>query len=188
MNFFQSANLALSAAVIAGIIGGLTGFFNAHSVDGDSIHIMTKNGVALGLLMFILLLRLKMTLDDHKHFGEQVQLQLGIRIFGFVLAVLTVLFLAVAAYQIVNPVNSAELVFVAILVSTAWIAVHLLEITMDSTRRHKEAFIAVMREKWILINVIYCLLLAAFIGWFPAIVSAESAIPLSLMYVVLVFD
>lgn len=188
MNLYQAANLGLSATVIAGVVGGLTGLFGAHAADGDAIHIVAANGVTLGLLLFILLLRLKMTLDDHKHFGEAVQLKLGIRIVGFVLAVLTALFLAVAAYQIAEPVNSAELAIIAILISTAWIAVHLIEISLDKKRRNAEAFIAVMREKWVLINVFYCLFLAAFIGWFPAIVPAQHAAPVYLMYLLLAFD
>jgi hypothetical protein len=186
MNFYQSANLGLLAAVVAGVVAGLVALFNASS--GDAIQIIAEHRVPLGLLLFILMLRIKMAVDDHYHFGEEVQMKSGIRIAGFVLAVLTALSLAVAASQIIKPVNSAELTFVGILIATAWIGIHLLEITMDNKRRNTEVVISLMREKWLVINVIYCLLLAAFIGWFPSILPAGNAASLYLLYGTLAFD
>ena len=188
MNRYQSANSTLSFAVLAASVAGMSKWISDNPSAEDPLRLFYGHLSTLALWIFIIALKIKIWIDDHHHFGEAVQEKLPIRIFGFVLAVFSMIFFGLAGYQISAPRDSAELLFVAILISTAWIAVHLVEITVDKVRRMTEVKTSLMREKWVFINVVYCLLLAGFIGWFMPIVPPENLLCILLMFVVLVFD
>jgi hypothetical protein len=127
-------------------------------------------------------------LDDHKHFAEPQQDKSASRYVGFLLAVVSWVFWGLAAYLVSSTVRSSELMAVSILVSTLWIAVHLIEILIDKERRNAEAFTSVMREKWVIVNVLYILLLIAHVGVFCPVVQPGAKAPLVLLLALLFFD
>jgi len=45
-----------------------------------------------------------------------------------------------------------------------------------------------MRENWVTINVLYCLLLGAFIGWFATAIGAQGVLVTCILFAVLAFD
>jgi hypothetical protein len=188
MNLYQGANSTLSFAVVGACVAGLNNWLSDTSNVGDPIVLFRDHVPLLGLWGFIIALKIKFWLDDHHHFGEAVQEKLPIRIVGFILAVFSMIFLGLAGYQIRNPIYSAELIVVSILISTAWVIVHLFEITLDKERRVTEVYVSLMREKWALINIIYCLILAAFIGWFKPAMDPGNGIAVVALFVVLLFD
>ena len=168
MNLFQGTNLSATAfvlgAVATGVVSGLSKW------DGSVFEYLTHDHAVWLLALLIVLFRIKTTFDDHHHFAEPHQQIPKFRYPGFILAILSWLFLGLAGYFVYQPTKSAELFAIALLISLAWLVVHLLEITSDAQRRVKEVLISVTREKWALFNVIYIICLIAFLGWFkPAI-------------------
>lgn len=188
MNRYQGANSALSFIVLAASAAGLSKWITNNSPAGAPVHLFFDHLPLVGLWAFIVSLKIKMWIDDHRHFGEAVQEKLPIRIFGFLLGAFSMIFFALAGYQISDPTSSAELLVIGILISIAWLAVHLIEITMDKKRRISEVATSLMREKWIFINVVYCLLLGGFIGWFTLLLPSGSGIFIVVLFAVLAFD
>lgn len=163
MNWFQGFNTASVVGVIGAI--ALSLFRSLESANIDTFEFLLQNKSMLLIGGFILIFKIKVALDDHQHFGESHQtMGNGYRLVGFVLACISWIFLIVAAYFFSNPIKSAENLIISLVISTSWIVVHLFEIFMDR-RSRKELIIVLMREKWILINMGYILILGIFIGW-----------------------
>jgi drug/metabolite transporter (DMT)-like permease len=147
-----------------------------------------QNVVVVYLGLFLVVFRIKTLLDDHRHFAEPYQDKTVFRYVGFVLAIISWLFWGLAAYLLPSTVRASELMATSLLISTLWVAVHVIEILVDPERRNKEVLTSVMREKWVLVNVGYMLCLVAHVGWFrPLIVSGASS-PLLALLGLLVFD
>jgi hypothetical protein len=47
---------------------------------------------------------------------------------------------------------------------------------------------SLLREKWVFVNALYCLLLAAFMGWFQPAIAPQSAIVATILLGVLMLD
>jgi drug/metabolite transporter (DMT)-like permease len=109
------------------------------------------------------------------------------RYIGFVLAILSWVFWALAGYLVPFTVRASELLAIGILISTSWVVVHLIEILVDRERRKNEAATSLMRQKWVLFNIGYMLCLVGYVGWYrPVIKEGASAMLLVLLAVLLV--
>jgi hypothetical protein len=176
MNLFQGANAAATFLVISALVAGLAK--QAPDVQGSySTYLWTQKAIVL-LGLFIVLFRIKTALDDHRHFAEAAQDKNVFRYIGFILAVLSWIFWALAAYLLTNTLRSSELMTTSLLISTSWIIVHLIEILVDRERRKNELTTSLMREKWVLINIGYILCLGAHIGWFRPLIEPGALKPL----------
>ena len=186
MNIFQAANGAATFLILSAIVAGLSR--HLETVTGSLIeHLLNHLEVAyLGL--FLVVFRIKTLLDDHKHFAESYQDKSVFRYIGFILAIISWLFWGIAGYLLPSTVRASELMAVSLLVSTLWVAVHVIEILIDKVRRNNESLTSVMREKWVVINVLYMLLLVAHVGWFRPVVSVGAKTPLVLLLILLLFD
>ena len=136
MNIFQAANGAATFLILSAIVAGLAKRLDA--VQDDPLTYIISNLAIVYLGLFIIVFRIKTLLDDHRHFGESHQDKSGFRYVGFILAIISWLFGGLAAYLLPTTVRSSELMATSLLVSTLWIAVHVIEILVDSTRRNKE--------------------------------------------------
>ena len=186
MNLFQAANGAATFLILSAIVAGLAKHFD--SVPGSPTDDLLAHPEVLYLAIFMIVFRIKTLLDDHKHFAEPQQDKSAARYVGFLLAVVSWVFWGLAAYLLPSTVRSSELMAVSILVSTLWIAVHLIEILIDKERRNAEALTSVMREKWVIVNVLYILLLIAHVGVFRPVVQPGARAPLVLLLALLFFD
>jgi hypothetical protein len=186
MNIFQAANGAATFLILSAIVAGLAKHFD--SVSGSPVDYLLHHLEIVYLGVFIVVFRIKTLLDDHKHFAETYQDKSAFRYIGFVLAIVSWLFWGLAGYLLPSTVRASELMAVSILVSTLWVAVHVIEILVDRERRNKEALTSVMREKWVVVNVIYMLLLVAHVGWFRPIIPSGAKTPLVVLLLLLLFD
>lgn len=186
MNIFQAANGAATFLIMSAIVAGMAKHLD--TVEGGMLEHFRQNLVIVYLGLFIVVFRIKTQLDDHRHFGESYQDKSRLRYVGFILAILSWLFWGMAAYLLSSTIRSAELMATSILISTMWIAVHVIEILIDSQRRSKEILTSVMREKWVLVNVGYMLCLVAHLGWFRPLVGRGASTPLLILLGLLIFD
>jgi hypothetical protein len=186
VNLFQAANGSATFLILSAVVAGLAKHFGDTQEDPLDYFRGRLDVICLGL--FIIVFRIKATFDDHKHFGEVHQDQTVFRYIGFVLAILSWVFWALAGYLLPSPARSSELMATSILISTSWIAVHLLEILVDKNRRGKEVLTSLVREKWVLINVGYMLCLVAFVGWFRPVVTPGKLTPLLVLLGLFLFD
>lgn len=184
MNMFQRVNLTASFLVIAALVGAFAQAL--HESKGKFDPMANINVILLGV--FIFLFKVKTMLDDHQHFGEPHMNKDGFRHAGFLLALLSWFFWGLAAWSVVQPTTSAQLMIFSVGISTMWVGVHVIEILMDTARRSTEAAIAVMREKWVILNVIYMLILAAFLGMLAPKFEALQPGWLIALLVVFAFD
>lgn len=95
--------------------------------------------------------------------------------------------MTLAGNSIKDPVRTSELLAISLMLSTAWIGIHLREISAKKAL-DKQTIIATIRQKWIVLNVIYVICLVSYIGWFTPIVKAGENILLWVMLGFLVFD
>ena len=186
MNLFQAANGAATFLILSAIVAGLAKYFDASTSTPLQDLLSRPEIILLGL--FIVIFRVKTLLDDHKHFAESYQDKSNFRYVGFLLAVVSWLLWGIAGYLLPNTTRSSELMVASIGVSTLWVAAHVIEILTDKTRRINEVLTSVMREKWVVINILYMLLLGAHVGWFSPIVEEKAKSPLVLLLVLLLFD
>ena len=107
MNRYQSANSTLSFAVLAACVVGVNKWVSDNP-RVDPVKLFLGHPQIVCLFAFIILLKVKIWNDDHHHFGEAVTETISIRIFGFVLAILSMAFFALAGYQISNPQSLSE--------------------------------------------------------------------------------
>jgi len=140
------------------------------------------------LLTFLVVFRIKTWFDDHRHFGEPDQDASWLRYAGFILAIFSWIFWGLAAYLIWSTVVSSEMMLTSVVVSTAWIAVHVLEILFDRRRHNKEIFTLLTREKWVLINMGYAFCLLLHVGILEPAIESGAAMPLVAMLALLLFD
>ncbi|HET7205138.1 MAG TPA: hypothetical protein VFI95_01035 [Terriglobales bacterium] len=118
MNFFQAFNLSVFVGTLGTLAGGLS---RIPAGVGDW---RLANWL---FIAFFLLFRLKMVLDDHQYFAKAKTKNVNFKI-GFVTAVASWLFWALAGYSIGQLQQAYFLVGIAISISTLWIlAVALLE-------------------------------------------------------------
>ena len=59
---------------------------------------------------------------------------------------------------------------------------------MDRERRETESLVSVMRERWVVINVLYMLLLVSHDGWLRPVVASGAKWTLVVLLLVLAFD
>ena len=185
MNLFQAANAAATFLILSALVPGLARHFEG--IQGSPLNYLLNNPKIIYLGLFVVIFRIKTLLDDHKYF-EQFKVMTVFRYIGFILAVLSWLLWGTAAYMLPFTLRASELMATSILISTLWIAVHVIEILVDKSRREKEIHISLMREKWIAINVLYMLCLVAHVGWFRPLIAPGSSGPLLLLLAVLAFD
>ncbi len=186
MNIFQAINGAATFLILSAVVAGMAKHID--TVQGDLLAHFIQNSAIVYLGLFLVVFRVKTLLDDHRHFGEIYQDKSAFRYVGFVLAILSWLFWGLAAYLLASTVRASELMATSILISTLWVAVHVIEILVDPERRNKEVFTSVMREKWVLLNMGYMLCLVAHVGWFQPLVIKGATAPLLVLLVVLLFD
>lgn len=187
MNLFQRVNIAASLAVVAA-----AGVAYATAIAGSTqnqslVTFLTGQAHPILLTVFVLLFKIKTMLDDHQHFGEPRQQRGGYRHVGFLFAIFSWFFWILAAYFLFAPLRAAELMIFSIAISTAWIAVHIIEL-INEKKRGAELAVALMREKWVLFNVGYILCLGVFLGWIEPVVNASSYWPLVALLVLLATD
>lgn len=186
MNLFQAANGAATFLILSALVAGMAKHLD--TVQGDLLEHFKQNIAIIYLGLFIVVFRIKTLLDDHRHFGESHQDQSAFRYVGFVLAILSWIFWGLAAYLLASPIRAGELMATSILISTLWVAVHVIEILVNPERRNKEIFTSVMREKWVLVNIGYMLCLVAYVGWFRPLIIQGASSPLIVLLVLLFFD
>lgn len=185
MNLFQSANVGATFMILGALVAGLAKFFD--NLPTPPIDYLLANKQVLYLGLFIVLFRVKTFIDDHKHFQEPLQGKNAFRYIGFMLAIISWVFWGMAAYLLVNTQRSSEIMATSILISTLWISVHVIEILVDKERRNKEILTSLIREKWVLINIFYMLLLVAHTGWFLPVIQ-PGPMPLLLLLGLLLLD
>lgn len=186
MNLFQAANGAATFLILSAIVAGLAKYFEASPSSPLQSLLGQPDIILLGL--FIVIFRVKTLLDEHKHFAESYQDKSNFRYVGFLLAVLSWILWGIAGYLLPNTARSSELMVASIAVSTLWVAAHVIEILTDKTRRNSEVLTSVMREKWVVVNILYILFLGSHIGWLSPVVKEKAIAPLILLLVLLLFD
>jgi thiamine transporter ThiT len=186
MNLFQAANGAATFLILSALVAGLARHLDG--VQGSLLEYLIAHVAIAYLGIFIVIFRIKTLLDDHRHFAEPYQDKSVFRYVGFVLAILSWLFWGLAAYLVPSTVRSSELMATSILISTLWVAVHVIEILVDPERRNKEVVTSIMREKWVLVNVGYMLCLVAHVGWFRPLIAPADSTPLLVLLGLLIFD
>jgi hypothetical protein len=186
MNLFQGINSAAMFLILGAVVTGLAKRL-LDVQDSPTWYLLEHREIAY-LAIFIIVFRIKTSLDDHKHFGEMHRDQNVFRYIGFVLAILSWIFWALAGYIVASStIRASELLAIGILISTSWVAVHLIEILVDRDRRKNEAGTSLMRQKWVLFNIGYMLCLVGYVGWYrPVIKEGTSAMLLFLLAVLLV--
>ena len=186
MNLFQGANSAATFLILSALVAGLAKTLGA--AQQDPFQYLFGHPEFLYLGLFILIFRVKTFLDDHRHFAEPVQDKTAFRYAGFILAIISWFFWGLAAYLLSTPEWASELMAASLLVSTMWIAVHVVEIFVDPERRNTEAFTAVIREKWVFLNCGYILCLIAYVGAFHPVIDAGDPKPLVALLALLLLD
>lgn len=96
MNLFQVANGGATFLILSALVSGLAQAIA--KLEGDPLAYLLTNHSILCLGAFIVVFRIKTLLDDHKHFGEPHQGTNTFRYIGFILAVISWIFWAIAAY------------------------------------------------------------------------------------------
>lgn len=187
MNRWQGANSALTFAVIGACVTGLSRYIQGQTAT-DPISLLVANWSLFSLWLFIVLLKIKFWLDDHSHFGEPAQDKKNLRIVGFVLAALSMVAFSIAGLLIATPDSAAQWLIVAILISTAWIAVHLMELTLLKKKSSEEVVTSLLRQKWVLFNVLYCLGLLVYIGLFDPLGGSLRAVAIPTLFLLLFLD
>lgn len=186
MNFFQAANGGATLFILGAVATGIARHLEVEADSPD--HFLRLHPAIILLGLFIVVFRIKTSLDDHKHFGEEHQDQNLFRYAGFILAILSWLFWGIAAYLLYYTERSSEMMATSILISTMWILVHVIEMLSDPKRRKKEILTSLMRQKWALTNILYALCLVAHSGWFTPWLRVGSARPLWILLVLLMYD
>lgn len=186
MNLFQAANGAATFLIFSALVAGMARHFEAAKAEPFEEIAAHREMLLLGL--FIVVFRIKTLIDDHRHFAEVVQDKLMARYIGFILAAGSWIFWGFAAYLLPYTIRSAKMMGTSLLISTAWIVVHVYEIMIDRERRNKEVITSLMREKWVMINLFYMTCLVAFVGWFEPVVQPGNDLPLYLLLGMLVLD
>jgi small-conductance mechanosensitive channel len=186
MNLFQAANGAATFLILGALVAGLAKRFD--TVIGSPVDYLLAHLEIAYLGLFIVVFRIKTLLDDQRHFAEPRQDKSAFRYIGFVLAIISWIFWALAAYLLTSTLRAGELMAVSLLVSTLWIGVHAIEILVDKDRRENELLISLVREKWVLVNVGYMLCLVAYVGWLRPLIAPGTISPLLLLLGLLLFD
>jgi hypothetical protein len=187
VNIFQSINVTTSLAALGACGIAVNRVISDLKPEDSLAAAALKNLVPILLGVFIILFRIKTMFDDHQHFSEERQKKGGLRHVGFILALFSWLFWVIAAYLVFAPARAAELMVISITISTAWIAVHLIELIVDK-RRTQEIATALMREKWVLFNAGYIITLGVFIGWVKPVVPPQTISTLVVLFILFVFD
>lgn len=186
MNLFQNANVAARFFIFAGLAVGIV---EALKLRSSGTFTLPNQEISIVLLcIFIISFNVKATIDDHHYFEMRWEIHPVLRYSGFVLAVFSWIFFGVAAVLVYNPVDAAQMLGLSFLVSTAWIAVHIIEITLDKGRRNQEIVISLMREKWLIINILYLICLVVYLGWLDPVIPAYRWWVLAILLVVFAYD
>jgi hypothetical protein len=141
MNLFQSLNVAFFGLTLAAVFGGLNKLQSP----------LDKTPVTLWIFVaFLLLLRLKMCLDDHKYFGVAGTKSTSFKV-GFFVGVSSWILWTLSAWAIPAIQTAYFLAGLAISVSTLWIVVAALR----KGGAYREQYI------WIATNAAFVMLLWA---------------------------
>src|ERR1700751_6295220 len=91
---FRSANGAALAAAIGGIVKEIASTYLESKDNSSFIDFVQKHQQMLLLALFIVVYKVKSTLDDHKHFGEDKQDEIKSfpQHFGFLFGIFTWIF------------------------------------------------------------------------------------------------
>jgi hypothetical protein len=141
MNFFQSLNIGIFGLTLAAVFGGLNKLQNPLDQTPATIWMFVA---------FVILLRLKMCLDDHKYFGSADRKTLGFKI-GFFIGVASWIMWILSAWMISDLRAAYYLAGIAIAVSLIWIVVSALR----SGGLYREQYF------WLCSNAAYIILLWA---------------------------
>ena len=186
MNLFQAANGAAAFLIFSSLVSGLA--HRLSSVKGNPVCYLRGHHDLLLLGLFITIFRIKTLLDDHQYFGERRQDKILWRYLAFIVAIMSWLFWAMSAYLLSSTDKSAELMVVAIAISSFWIVLHLIEIWTNKERRAEGQWKEVLRVNWLLFNGGYALCLLGYCGLFQPVVAFESIWALIVLLVLLTFD
>jgi hypothetical protein len=186
MNLFQAANGAATFLILSSMIAGLAKQLQIETVEPGTYFL--QHIPVLCLAFFMIFFRIKTLVDDHKHFGEEIEGNHLSRYIGFMLAVFSWLLWALAAYLLPQPVRSSKLMAASLLVSTLWVIVHLLEVRTTGDKLKKSLLSVMFREQWAVINICYIFCLGAYIGWFSPDIPAETIWPLVVLFLILIYD
>lgn len=192
-NIYQTINAASIILVIGPLAKGI-GDICGDISDNFLSEIPNKLNHLL-LALYIILFKIKTLIDDHAHFGEQVQEDLGIyRRIGFALAIVSWIFLAVGAGLINSPTKSAMMIVLSLLVSTSWIVVHLFELKAQKKKKKSDekftidTIISLLREKWVLFNMAYICCLVIYIGFLSPVIKPEGSLSLCVLLAIFIYD
>ena len=186
MNLFQrtnaSATLLVSGATLVGIVTALKDW-----QESVLAHVTSHPDIWL-VVLSILLFRIKSTFDDHQHFAEDIEGKTGHRYLGFVIAIISWLFLGGAGYFVGAPVRSIELFAYSLLISLLWIFVHLHEIRKKHGVSYQVAFVRATREKWAVFNVLYLICIILYVGWPETLIEPNQLWPLWTLIGLVILD
>jgi hypothetical protein len=188
LNLFQAANGAATFLILSALVAGMAKHLESTKGSPDLDLLNHPNVICLGA--FLVIFRIKIFLDDHRHFGEFVQDKNWYRYAGFALAVVSWFFWALAAYLLTSTERASELLATSIMILTAWIAIHVIEILRDPdpARGIREVATSLKRQDWVLFNVAYILCLVTHAGWFIPVIPPGQTWPLLLLFVPLALD
>lgn len=153
---YTTMNNSASFMIFAALLTGL------YKLVGDadiSLELLSKEADSIFLAIFLIFYRLKMHIDDHKYFKNFEDELDRFKHLGLVLAITIWFLLAFAGYYLKYPETSCHLIALSFAISTIWIALHLMEISKNNASSLTERLIQNLRQKWIIINVVYMILL-----------------------------
>ncbi len=126
MNIFQSMNSGAFFLVIVALLNGLK-----PKIDGlisAPTEILLENKNLFAFIFLYVLLRAKITFDDHKHFRDSNQDHSPYRVSGFLLAILSWIIWAIAGYTATNLQFSSIMLATSLVVSVIWVSIHIAEL------------------------------------------------------------
>lgn len=194
MNLHQVLNSGAFFFVTASLIAGIG---SPDLISHKSpVEILENHHQKILFAIFYVILRAKMTFDDHRYYGSPVEDKDLPKTIGFLLAILSWVIWSLSGYTILNLKFSAAFLAFSILISSIWIIVHLIGIgsrfifrnSMHPMRTNEKALLeksSRTRLKWLGINMVYFALL---ISIFLTKVANLEVIALISCIFVLIFD
>jgi hypothetical protein len=94
--------------------------------------------------------------DYFKHFEDDLS---KYKYLGLMAAVFIWFLLAIAGFFVRYPETSCHIIAFSFVISTIWIALHLIEISKDKNPNMTVRWVQNLRHKWIIVNMLYIILL-----------------------------
>lgn len=163
--------------IFAAILGG------CYKLLGDSditIKMLLDNADSVFLIVFLIFYRLKMHFDDteyFKHFDEDLS---KYKYLGLLAAVLIWFLLAFSGFLVRYPETSCQILALSFILSTIWIALHLIEISKERNQSIALKFVQNLRHKWIIVNMLYISLLELYAQESDVMLTVRGSMPVHL--------